>query len=457
MQKYLLGIDVGNSKTEHLLCTTEGEFVGIYHVPSPSKSDYNKMIPCLKEQIKVLLERCNINVESISAAGFGIAQTYTPSQTSEIEELIKNIFGVEKIHFSTDTGHGTYAKWMGRGKGIYSFASTGDITMGCTTDNKWMIVGGMVVNPSGDASGAFLYKKAADLLNDYYYRCGKDSIVFPELISLLGLDETNLRKSLKEVKGSSLKKMSKDIISLMDDGALAGDEVAVQLFREAGISSGMSSAGCIKNMTFSKEITEKNPVQIVLIGSIWNKIINDNMRDAYKKTVQELAGMPCKISILEAPPVVGGVLKAKEALDGKRVTEDYRTKVLESTALGSTKADIAALQKDELPNIELLRYLVTAKKNKPQTAAILDIDEMICGMIKKHPMLKSVSADLASALYPAISSILLKDYKKAFDKIVSASAHLKIASEDVEAYNQLVTTCGTKVNNKDYFIRFQKA
>jgi len=463
-QKYLLGIDLGNTKTEYLLCAPDGEAIDIYKAGSPGRESFAKLFDGMMQQLSVLLERNGIRTADVGAAGIGLSITYRAKEKKEITEMAKRIFGIGGIDISTDTGHGTYADWLGKGAGIYSFASTGDIAMGLTNENKWISIGGMRLAIGNEASGTYLYRKSVSLLYDYYCCCGKDSTAFPELIALLGLDASDLHRSLKVAIAGPLKKRSAEIIRIMDDSALAGDEVAMSLFNEAGKCAGRSSAGCIRSMTF-REDAKDGPVPIVLVGSIWNKVVYDGMRQSYLRTVQELTGRACLPRLLEAPPAVGGALRAKEKADGKTVTEGCRKKALDSAALLATEKELANTDEGEGDRdcgqegdrdcgqdrdrdcgrdaADMLRRLVIVKKNKPLTAAKLETDRRILELLADYPMLRGVGADLAAALLPAIGSVMRGDFTKALERLGSASRHVTIAREDIAAYYSLAAACAS--------------
>ena len=457
MQGYLLGIDLGNTKTEYLLCTAEGEFVDIYNVKSPGRENMEAALSGVKRQMSVLLDRNNIGIGDVAALGIGLSIPHSTEAKPEIKNQAVKILGVSAIDVSTDTGHGTYAYRLGKGAGIYSFASTGDITMGMTLDGKWAIVGGLRLFAGDEASGSFLYRRALSLMYDHRYRCGGSSIAFPELIALLGLDESDLHRSLKSIAGDSLRAKSTEIIKIMDWAALAGDGIAMTLFKEAGESAGKSAAGCFANMGPMQDNAKDGPAPIVLIGSIWNRIIYDGMRDTFKYTVENLTGRECDLMIPEAPPVCGSVMKAKEAVDGKRVTEDFRARVLGSTALKSTEIEIAELSERGVQDCDILRQYIVIRKNRPKTAERLDVDRRIMELMSGYPLLGGVGAELASALMPAVCSIMRDEHEKAFALLASASSHINVKREHIEEYNNLLCACSAAAGNKDFYIRFAHA
>jgi len=223
---------------------------------------------------------------------------------------------------------------------------------------------------------------------------------------------------------------------------MAGDEVAMSLFDEAGECAAQSAAGCIRRMTFREDVPDGSPVPIVLIGSIWNRVVYDGMRDSYLRAVQELTGRACLVKLLEAPPAVGGMLRAKEKADGKVVTEECRQKALDSAAIMAAEKEFAAI-KERGDDADLLRQLVVAKKNRPQTAAKLDIDRQILDLLAKYPLLKGIGTELAAALLPAISSIIRGDCPKALERLASAPRRARIAPEEMAQYYNLAAACAS--------------
>ena len=74
MPKYFLGVDGGNSKTDYLLCTADGEFVDVFRTGTCSHErfddGYDGMEKNMREHLAILFKRNNISVEDIASAGF---------------------------------------------------------------------------------------------------------------------------------------------------------------------------------------------------------------------------------------------------------------------------------------------------------------------------------------------------------------------------------------------------
>jgi len=425
MQKYLLGIDQGNSKTEILLCTEDGDFVDMCNVQASKHANHESLLRWLSDVLQVFLERNDVKIKDISAIGIGITLAYKPQDKNRIEKLAQDIFGIEKVNVSTDTGHGTYAYWIEKGMGIYSFLGTGDIAVGLTKENKWLSVGGLKLPVGDEAGGDFLYKKAIAQLYNYHYRCGKNSVTFREMISMLGLDENDLNRSMKESL-STFKSKNADILKLLNEGALVGDRVAVGLFSAAGVSAGKSAAGCINKIGFEELGGADNPVSIVLIGSIWNKFVYDGMRNTFLKTVEKLTDKAIKLIIPEAPPVVGAVLKAKESVDDERVTEEFRQKVQEDTAYKWTALEIAALKNEGCSDVDLLYHLISVLRNKPKTAERLGVKAQISKVTAEYPTIRGVEIEFMTKYLPVVNAVIMDDSSRAFHYYATAYINTKI-------------------------------
>ena len=333
MQKYFLGIDGGNSKTDYLLCTAEGTFVDVYRTGTCSheavEGGYDGMERAMKEQLSHLLSRNEITIHDITSAGLGLAGADLPSQVIELKKRVENI-GLTCYGLSNDGILGIKAA-SDSGIGLCAVNGTGTVIVGIDEEGEILQVGG--VGPlSGDhAGGGHICRQVMALLYDYYYRCGKDSIMFPQLMELLKIKPEDMLTVVSD--HGLLRKHAVDIIKISDISASKGDILAKGIFDDIGVCIGRSAAGCIRLLSFDGLGTAQNPIDIVLVGSIWHKITYEGMHTAFVDTVQELSGKQCRCIKLQAPSATGGVLWAKEIADGVPVSVEYRKKLLEAITL----------------------------------------------------------------------------------------------------------------------------
>jgi N-acetylglucosamine kinase-like BadF-type ATPase len=349
MQKYFLGVDGGNTKTDYLLCTVEGDFVDVYHTGTCSheavEGGYDGMERAMRQQLSHMLDRNRISVSDIAAAGFGLAGADLPGQVTELKKRVEKIGfncyglfndGILGIKGASDSG-----------VGLCAVNGTGTVVIGMDDKGSILQVGGVGALSGDHAGGSHIRNEIISRMYDFYYRCGADSIMFPRLLELLNApagrpDAQGAAFAEQNVLNASgrpdvhpedmltlvsdhdlLYKNTVSIIQIGDKAALAGDTAAKSIFDEVGRSIGRSVAGCIRNLSF-----KESSVDVVLVGSIWHKAAYGGMQAAFIQTAQELSGKICRPIKLEAPPAVGGVLWAKECADNAPVPADYRKKLL---------------------------------------------------------------------------------------------------------------------------------
>jgi len=333
MQKYFLGVDGGNTKTDYLLCTVEGEFVDVIRTPTCShehfEDGYDSMERLMREQLAPLFERNKIDVSHIQAAGFGLAGADLPGQYVELKKRVAAI-GFTQYGLANDGILGVKGA-SDSGVGLCAVNGTGTVVLGINEKGDVFQVGG-VGSMSGDAAGGgFLCNKIVTRLYEHYCCCGPDSTMFPELIELLGADPDDMLTTVTKYKETWSK--TKEIIQIGAKAAVGSDPVAKAIFDGVGESIARCAAGCIRRLSFEKYGTDDLPIDIVLVGSIWHKVPYEGMKSSFLNTTQELSGKVCRLIKMDAPAAVGGVLWAKEIADNKQVDPGYRKNLLEAISI----------------------------------------------------------------------------------------------------------------------------
>jgi N-acetylglucosamine kinase-like BadF-type ATPase len=309
--RYLLGVDGGNTKTDYLLCLEDGTFVDVYRAGSAShehfEDGYDGMERVMREQLGVILNRNNIKPGDIAAGGFGLAGADMPSQIEELTRRVKKI-GFTKFTVANDGILGVKAT-SECGAGLCVVNGTGTVVLGIDKDGKILQVSG-VGEMSGDmAGGGYAMRQIMLGLYSYYFRCGINSGLFPQLLELLNTAPEDLIVTVSDYQ--LLYRNTKSILQMADKEAQKGDPFAKRVFDDMGVVMGHSAAGCIRLLRYDDN------VDIVLVGSIWHKIAYGGMKEIFRKTVEDLTGKTITLLPLNAPAAVGGVLWANEMLLGK--------------------------------------------------------------------------------------------------------------------------------------------
>jgi len=316
MSKYVLGVDGGNSKTDYLLCREDGTFVDILRRPTCSHEHdgvgYDGMQQKMQSQLDDLFAKHNITVNDIAAAGFGLAGADVPEQIANLNQRVKNI-GFAHFGLANDGILGVKAMAEA---GVCSINGSGTVALGIDEKGEVLQVGGIGPLSGDHAGGGEIARNAIEAMYKHYYRVGKYSEAFPKLLELLGLkNPSELFVEISE-RGYYWKDTT-DIIKIVDATAVNGDAVCKKILDDVGINCGEGVAGCIRNLSFSREIT------IVKAGSIWTKLKYSGMANIFETVIKQNISLPIKSVLLNAPPALGAVFWAKELASGK-LDDAYR-------------------------------------------------------------------------------------------------------------------------------------
>jgi N-acetylglucosamine kinase-like BadF-type ATPase len=457
-QSYLLGIDIGGTKIDYLLCKTNGSFVDFHRTISPG----HKLTKSLKEveaavarQLKGFLSKNGINSKDITSTVVGTGRIYGGHDGYDINNA-KNIsfLGLKKVKLVTDGTIGFGIILLTSGLGVCVFAGTGTTTVGRGVDGGYVTSGSHPHLQDETAKGQYLRDKAVSALYAYHFRCGRYSSIFPEICSLLKVEPEQLGEFM--MKYENVVAQSIGIIQCIDDGAMSGDPLAMEVLNEAGVSAAHSAAGCIKRMNMQGYGTVEKPIEIILVGSIWLRIIYDGMRNAFYNTVRSLVGQEIKLILLDVPPCTGAVMLAKQ-FESSAATVIPKQEFFYAIGIKEVEMEVAELKRKNLHDADLLRGLTVINKNRGAIAQALNIPVQIYEILAKYPILTGVSLQLATTFLPAICAVLRQDYEKALLRFLGASQYTQIPNTEIEPYIQLAINIAAAAEDEEQYVHFSKA
>jgi len=336
MKKYFLGVDGGNTKTDYLLCTIEGAFVDMYRTGTCSHEcfddGYDGMERAMGEQLSALLTKNGITTQDIAAAGFGLAGADLPGQVKELKNRVEKL-GFDCYGLFNDGLLGIKAA-SDSGIGLSAVNGTGTVVIGADEKGQLLQVGGVGPVSGDNAGGGYIVQQIMCLLYSHYFRCDigspqyPSSAMFPKLLELLNANPDDLLSVISDY--DLVQKNAVDIIQIANQAAHAGDLLAENIFDNVGSSIGFSASGCIKRLSFEGIGTLDNPLEVVLVGSIWNKVNYSGMPAVFSDTIYHITGKECRLIYLNVPVAIGGVLWAKEIADNASVTSSYRQNLTNS-------------------------------------------------------------------------------------------------------------------------------
>lgn len=325
-QRYILGVDGGNTKTDYFLFDKEGNFVSSLRagtcshekMPDSYEGAYREMKTCIEK----LLDEKNLKIQDIEAAAFGLAGLDVPIQKEKLEEVIQRI-GLKNFVAENDGYLGLKAGSK-TGTGICSINGTGTVTTGIDGKGNRLQVGGVGYISGDDAGGAFITRELFREVHDTLYRCGEQTILTEKVLELLSV--TNKKYYIQTISELYTNKFSHTpYIQLVLEQAELGDRVALRIINKVARELAKSTAGCINNLNFG--IHER--IEVILAGSVWVRPTTTILMDTYKKYVKEFTNSLCEYKVLQVPPGIGAILWGLELAHQKPVEEKLKNNIIE--------------------------------------------------------------------------------------------------------------------------------
>lgn len=271
MKNYYLGIDLGGTNIKAALVNTlTGEISGTTSIPTQSREGYDAVIANMGKLVESIVAASGIAPENIGGIGIGVPGeidmergvtlflTNLPGQWRNVPlaEKLKALTGFE-VSLINDARAMTFAEWkFGAGKGVETAAF---YTLGTG------IGGGLIINNKlhlgiGGAGGE-LGHVIVDLYGDAC-GCGSrgcvEAYASGPAIAAMGMKAVvqGLTTSLAEMCGDDLNKITPELVC---QAALAGDEIAKDIYERAGRYIGIGVASII---------TALNPRRVVFGGGV---------------------------------------------------------------------------------------------------------------------------------------------------------------------------------------------
>ena len=287
MKNYYLGIDLGGTNIKAALVNTlTGEISGTTSIPTQSREGYDAVIANMGKLVERIVAASGIAPDNIGGIGIGVPGeidmergvtlflTNLPGQWRNVAlaEKLKALTGFE-VSLINDARAMTFAEWkFGAGKGVETAAF---YTLGTG------IGGGLIINNKlhlgiGGAGGE-LGHVIVDLYGDAC-GCGSrgcvEAYASGPAIAAMGMKAVvqGLTTSLAEMCGDDLNKITPELVC---QAALAGDEIAKDIYERAGRYIGIGVASII---------TALNPRRVVFGGGV--AAAGELILDPIRRTVQ---------------------------------------------------------------------------------------------------------------------------------------------------------------------------
>lgn len=279
MNKYLVSVDGGGTKTEFCIADTDGRIIrNFFKGPSNhNQLGLEKMYRVLHEGFSEILENHKIEIESITYAVFAMGGLETEVDYKNVmEEVLRLGIPKEKIHLCSDGLLPFYG--VGEEPGIVIISGTGSIVFGLDRFKNIIRSGGWGHPYSSLGSGFFI---GNELLKRTLLYCDGNyeySALFQDVLDFLKADDF---KDLP-YKISSIESVAEiaSFSKIVTEDILMKNALSLEILDKASGYLSDDVAGVYKRLDFYKE----ESVDIVLSGGCFKSHL---YRDLLKEKIIE--------------------------------------------------------------------------------------------------------------------------------------------------------------------------
>ncbi len=302
-KRFLLGVDIGNTKTHALVTDRDGEAVGFAEIGCGSyemlgAEGYAEALQTITERV---LKEAGLTKSNLIGMGFGIAGYDWPCERSIMEQGIEALGIDAPYDYVNDVVigllAGTKESW-----GVAVDAGTGNNVRGRDREGR---IGRITGNSArfGEFGGAaeLVWRAMMEVTYAWTQRGPKTTL------TKAFMDYAEVKSEDALIEGLAMDQIHLSPILAQEVFRLAaeGDQVSQNLIEWSAHELGENTNAVIRQLGIQDQTFE-----VVLIGSLFNA--GEAYIDPLRTTIQRFAP-DANLVRLTVPPVVGSILLAAEA------------------------------------------------------------------------------------------------------------------------------------------------
>jgi N-acetylglucosamine kinase-like BadF-type ATPase len=321
MSEYVIGVDIGGTKSHLAIFDTDGNFIDLGHWGCLNheglEDSFKQFEDEFKQFVNQTLSRNRITIKQVAFSAFGVAGVDTKRQHIIVSDIIKKN-GFEKFTLANDAFLGIPAGSR-TGMGICAINGTGCTLAGLNGKGEMFQIGGVGVISADKGGGGYIGERLVSAVYSELFRKGEPTVMTSLLFEKLGItSKYDLVEKIYEETAEGVFDIYK-CSPLMFKAANQNDKVASCIFREIAESYANGISCMIEELHFPPE----EELYIVLAGSVFVKGEHPLLVDSLKEKVSnDNPGRRIIFNILDVPNVAGAVLWALNSL-GKNNYYDH--------------------------------------------------------------------------------------------------------------------------------------
>jgi N-acetylglucosamine kinase-like BadF-type ATPase len=313
MSEYVIGIDIGGTKSHLALFDTDGNFIDLGHWGCLNheglEGSFKQFEKEFKQFVTQTLSKNGITMKQVASSALGVAGVDTKRQHIIVSDIAKKI-GFEKFTLANDSFLGIPAGSK-TGTGICAINGTGCTLAGLNGKGEMFQIGGVGAVSADMGGGGYIGERLVSAVYCELFRKGESTVMTSLLFEKLGITSKYdfVEKIYEKTTDGTF-----DIYKcspLMFEAVNRNDKVASGIFREIAASYANGISCMIEELHFPPE----EELCIVLAGSVFVKGEHPFLIASLKEKISnDNPGRRITYNLLNVPNVAGAVLWALNSL-----------------------------------------------------------------------------------------------------------------------------------------------
>jgi N-acetylglucosamine kinase-like BadF-type ATPase len=315
MSEYVIGIDIGGSKSHLAIFDTDGNLIDLGHWGDLNheglKGSFAQFEDEFKQFVNQALSRNGITMKQVVFSALGVAGVDTKRQHVIISDIIKKN-GFERFALANDAFLGIPAGSR-TGTGICAINGTGCTLAGLNGKGEMFQIGGVGAISADKGGGGYLGQRMVSAVYSEFFRKGEPTVMTSLLFEKLGITSKYdfVEKLCEKIADGAF--VIHECSPLMFEAVNKNDKVASDIFREIAASYANGISCMIEELRFPPD----EELYIVLAGSVFVKGEHPLLVDSLKEKISnDNPGRRITYNLLNVPNVTGAVLWALNSLGG---------------------------------------------------------------------------------------------------------------------------------------------
>ncbi|MCL2231323.1 MAG: hypothetical protein FWC01_09535 [Treponema sp.] len=317
MAEYVIGIDIGGTKSHLALFDTDANLIELGHWGCLNHEDLDGGFDQFEDELNQFVTRTiskhNLTMKQIAYSVLGVAGVDTKQQNVIVSQILKK-HGFEKFTLVNDAYLGIPAGSRS-GYGICAINGTGCTLAGLNKKGEMLQIGGVGFVSADMGGGGYISERIVSAVYTELFRKGE-----PTVLTKLLFEKFEIANKYEYVE-KIYEKMDDETFGVYDcaplifEAAKKNDKVAEKILCEISDNYANGICAMIEELEFSLKEEE---LCIVLAGSVFVKGEHPLLVDSLKEKILKEKGEGLIVfNLLNVPNVAGAAIWALNSHSGK--------------------------------------------------------------------------------------------------------------------------------------------